>query len=71
MDNSKKKWPTEVFLPAFLRIQKKHPKLTSRRIAKMTKGVLAAQEALEYSLSEHDRGHGYEATVEATSGRMY
>ena len=53
MDNSKKKWPTEVFLPAFKRVEQRFEwrKITSRRIAKITKGVLAAQAALEYALS--------------------
>ena len=56
MADNENKWPTEVFLPTFKRVQErfKWRRITSRRIAKITKGVLAAQAALEYSIAGGD-----------------
>lgn len=55
MINDKKQWPGEVFRPVFHYIQSKHPKLTARRTAKIAKGVLAAREALNLSMSRNKR----------------
>ena len=67
MADNEKKWPTEVFLPTFKRVQErfKWRRITSRRIAKITKGVLAAQAALEYSTS----GGGSNVSDQETTSR--
>ena len=48
-----KAWPSEVFRPVFQYVQSKCPKLTARRTAKITKAILAAQEALDYAKSRN------------------
>lgn len=55
MDNNEKKWPSEVFRPVFQYVRSKYPKLTLRRTAKITKAILAAQEALAYTKSRNRR----------------
>lgn len=52
VDNGKA-WPSEVFRPVFQYVQSKYPKLTARRTAKITKAILAAQEALAYTKSKN------------------
>ena len=60
MADNEKKWPAEVFLTVFNRVEQRfilksgRRRITSRRIAKITKGVLAAQAALEYSIAGGD-----------------
>lgn len=48
-----KAWPSEVFRPVFQYVRSKYPKLTLRRTAKITKAILAAQEALAYAKSRN------------------
>lgn len=48
-----KAWPSEVFRPVFQYVRSKYPKLTARRTSKITKAILAAQEALVYSMSRN------------------
>lgn len=53
MPSGEKAWPSEVFRPVFQYAQSKYPKLTARRTAKITKAILAAQEALDYAKSRN------------------
>lgn len=53
MLNNDKSWPSEVFRPVFQYVKSKYPKLTARRTAKITKAILAAQEALAYAKSRN------------------
>lgn len=53
MPSGEKAWPSEVFRPVFQYAQSKYPKLTARRTAKITKAILAAQEALVYAKSRN------------------
>lgn len=55
MVDDRKAWPSEVFRPVFQYVQSKYPKLTARRTAKITKAILAAQEALTYTKSRNRR----------------
>ena len=55
MPSGEKAWPSEVFRPVFQYAQSKYPKLTARRTAKITKAILAAQEALAYAKSRNRR----------------
>lgn len=55
MINDKKQWPSEVFRPAFSYIRACCPKLTARRTARITKGVLAARAALDFAMSRNRR----------------
>lgn len=59
MINDKKQWPSEVFRPVFSYIRASRHKITARRAAKITKGVLAARAALDFSMSRN-KGEGYE-----------
>lgn len=56
MSSEVKAWPSEEFLPMFKTIEQKfmYRKTTSRRIAKMTKGALAARKALLFCMSGGD-----------------
>lgn len=53
MSSGEKAWPSEVFRPVFQYVRSKYPKLTLRRTAKITKAILAAQEALDYAKSRN------------------
>lgn len=53
MSSGEKAWPSEVFRPVFQYVRSKYPKLTLRRTAKITKAILAAQEALTYAKSRN------------------
>ena len=53
-----KSWPSEVFRPVFSYIRDRYPKMTARRAARITKGVLAAREALDFTMSRN-RQEGY------------
>lgn len=53
MSSGEKAWPSEVFRPVFQYVRSKYPKLTLRRTAKITKAILAAQEAFTYSKSRN------------------
>lgn len=55
MSSDEKAWPSEVFRPVFQYVRSKYPKLTLRRTAKITKAILAAQEALAYTKSINRR----------------
>lgn len=55
MPSGEKAWPSEVFRPVFQYVRSKYPKLTLRRTAKITKAILAAQEALVYAKSRNRR----------------
>lgn len=55
MSSDEKAWPSEVFRPVFQYVRSKHPKLTLRRTAKITKAILAAQEALAYTKPRNRR----------------
>ena len=55
MSSNEKAWPGEVFRPVFQYVRSKYPKLTLRRTAKITKAILAAQEALVYAKSRNRR----------------
>ena len=55
MLNSDKSWPSEVFRPVFSYIRACCPKITARRAARITKGVLAAQAALDFTMSRNRR----------------
>lgn len=55
MINDKKSWPSEEFRPVFSYIRECYPKITPRRAARITKGVLAAQAAVNFTMSNNGR----------------
>lgn len=66
MADNRISWPSEVFRPVFFHIRDLYPRITARRAAKITKGVLAAQEALRFSMSRNTReeNHAEDESVE-------
>ena len=50
-----RKWPREVFRPVFQYVREQYPRITPRRAAKITKGILAALAALSFSKSRNRR----------------
>lgn len=65
MINDKKQWPSEVFRPVFSYIRVCCPKLTARRTARITKGVLAARAALDFTLSRNRREEMPDVSLES------
>lgn len=68
MINDKKQWPSEVFRPVFSYIRAVCPKITARRAARITKGVLAARAALDFSMSRNRREEMPDVPLESDSG---
>lgn len=67
MLNSDKSWPSEVFRPVFSYIRACCPKLTARRTARITKGVLAARAALDFAMSRNRREEMPDVPLESDS----
>lgn len=65
MSSDEKAWPSEVFRPVFQYVRSKYPKLTLRRTAKITKAILAAQEALAYTKSRNRREEMSDVSLES------
>ena len=67
MSSDEKAWPSEVFRPVFQYVRSKYPKLTLRRTAKITKAILAAQEALAYAKSRNRQEEMSDVPLESGS----